>query len=176
MKLTHDAVLVVARISDERRALAVTRKIRPVVDQQGEAVVFLSVVLEWLVVRAAPIDAVEVEPGGPEVQEPVDIVATLELTRRIERQIVIDELPEIDVASRQTTAVLPDPIGLAHGDGELTQDSQVPVEGRIMRWAVCQPSKHPAEATVVGAAYRRITETAGLVDSVLPIRHGSSPW
>jgi hypothetical protein len=153
------------------------RKIRPVVDQQSEAVVFLSVVLEWLVVRAAPIDAVEVRTGGSGSSRARRYpVATLELTRRIERQIVIDELPEIDVASRQTTVVLPDPIGLAHGDGELTQDSQVPVEGRIMRWAVCQPSKHPAEATVVGAAYRRITETAGLVDSVLPIRHGSSPW
>src|SRR5947208_15825565 len=53
------------------------------------------IVQERLVVRSAAVDGVEVEPRGAEVDERVRIVVSLELRRRIEGQVVVDELPEV---------------------------------------------------------------------------------
>ncbi len=67
-----------------------------VLDEQRVAVVGPAVVLKRLIVGPAAVDAVEVEARRPEVDEPLWIIPALQLARRIERDVVIDKLSEVD--------------------------------------------------------------------------------
>ncbi len=54
----------------------------------------------WLVVGASTVDVAEVEPRGSIVDQCIEIVLFLQAARRVEGQVVIDELAEIGVGGR----------------------------------------------------------------------------
>src|SRR5438067_2066642 len=116
-----------------------------VANQKMDAVL---IVQERLVVRSAAVDGVEVEPRGAEVDERVRIVVSLELRRRIEGQVVVDELPEVGEARRDVRVVacrvlLSRRLGFDHLAGKRLEIFVVRQERR-------QVPKHAAEAAFKG--------------------------
>ena len=113
LKLGNDHVLVVARIADDRAGLgcrvgSLGRAARHVVrGHRGAQRAASELVAEQelpavgvqvrLVVGAAAVDAVEIEPRCAEVDQRIGIVLALEAAGGVERQIVVDELPEVGV-------------------------------------------------------------------------------
>ena len=161
LELTHDDVLVVALVADqcptllvpgqvaclERVAVGVRRRV--LADEQLGRVV--GVVDERLVGRARPIDRVEVEARSPEVGQRVGIVLVLKARRRVERQVVIEELADIGEARRDLGVVVSgcfvaaasvaravSPCRLAHLQGE-------PIDQRGGRIELGQCAEHPSE-------------------------------
>ena len=110
VKLRHDAVLVVARIADQRpatrpaghlgglRVVGVSRQ--GLAQQHADPVRAVHV---GLVVRPAPIEVVQVETGGTEVSELPDLIPVKKFTqagRGVEGEIMINELTQICVGGR----------------------------------------------------------------------------
>ena len=144
-----DQVLVVAGVPEQGPRLRVPREVvlagLVVANQKMDAVL---IVQERLVVRSAAVDGVEVEPRGAEVDERVRIVVSLELRRRIEGQVVVDELPEVgeacgDVRVVARRVLLSRRLGFDHLAGERLEILVVRQERR-------QVPKHAAEAAFKG--------------------------
>src|SRR6266568_577030 len=147
-ELGDDQVLVVPGVPEERAALRVPREVvlaRLILpDEHSDAVVLVQ---ERLVVRAPPVQGVEVEAGRAEVDERIGIVVPLQLRRRIEGQVVVDELPEVreargDVRVVARADVLPFlRLRLDHGPGER-------VERVVRREEGGQVREHPPESAL----------------------------
>ena len=93
------AVLVVARqVVDRRRStvLLADQQLQPR-SRFSRAPICVRVVQERLVERPGAVQRVEVEAGRAEVAQRVRVVVALELRRRIERDVVVDELAEVGV-------------------------------------------------------------------------------
>src|SRR5256712_565169 len=61
-------------------------------DEEVEAV---RLVEERLIVGSTAVDRIEVEPRGAEVDQGIRVIVALEFRRRIEREVVVDELSEV---------------------------------------------------------------------------------
>ena len=123
VKLRHDAVLVVARIADERPA------IRPAGDLGGMRVVRVPreglaqlhadpvrVVQVRLVVRPPPVEVVQVETGGTEVRQLPDLIPVKIFTQAgcgVEGEVMINELTQICIGGRDGPVLL----GMGPGPG-----------------------------------------------------------
>lgn len=114
MHLCDQDVLVVARVTDQghvQRHAAGPQGRLPVVDagQVAEVVVPVDgeeavpvgplVVQVGLITGAAAVHRIQVESRGAEVVQRVGIVAAGEAGRRIEGDVVVEELPQVGVAS-----------------------------------------------------------------------------
>ena len=102
-----------------------------------------------LIVRPAPIDIVEIEPGCAIIDESIGIVLLLKRTRRVECQVVIDELAEICIDCRYAAffrigAVLGILMNREHFGGKHLECGFALniVRTEIGRW---QGPEHPAE-------------------------------
>lgn len=116
VQLRHDAVLVVARIADQRPAA------RPAGDLGGLRVVGVSrqrlaqqhadpvpLVHVGLVVRPAPVEIVQVETGGTEVRQLPDLIPVQKFTqagRGVKGEVMINELTQICVGGRYSPVLL----------------------------------------------------------------------
>ncbi len=116
LQLRDDDVLVVARVADQRAALLVAGQVvavelavrrRVAADEQLDATVGRTrpLVHERVVVGPRAVQAVQVEARRAEVDERVRVVVLLQLGHRVERDVVIDELPEVRVARRDLRVV-----------------------------------------------------------------------
>src|SRR5256884_8246451 len=108
LELRHDAVLIVARVADERTAGLgmVARQVprvrvaarKPIPEEkQGEAFVVVEFVQVRLIVGSAPIKIIQIERGPPKVQKRVGIILLLQAAGRIKRDVKIDELAKIGI-------------------------------------------------------------------------------
>ena len=115
LELRHDQVLVVARIADEGTALRIAgqigsrdcRVLRNRLAREEEqpglprAAGRTLLIVEIRLVRGSTaVHGIEIESRRTEVGERVRIVLSIEHRHGIERQVVIDELPEVCVAGR----------------------------------------------------------------------------
>ena len=95
-ELGHDQVFVVPRIAEQRPPVRVPGQVvvplRVATDQEVDPV---GVVEEGDIVGTPPVDRIEVEARRPEIGQCVRIVVALQLRRRVEREVVVHELPEI---------------------------------------------------------------------------------
>ncbi len=106
VQLDDDQVLVVARFRDDRPAVAVTRHVLDTIDvRRHQQLVPVGRIVELgLIHRPAPVDRVEVVARRPEVDGCVG-VRLLERERRVvERDVVVDELPDEREPRKQTRA------------------------------------------------------------------------
>ena len=105
LQLRDDAVLVVARIADERPTGRAARQILggrvdAPADRRAEQERRAVVVHVGLVIRTAAIHVVEVEGRRPEIDQRVGVVLALEGAGRVEGQIMVDELAQVGVERR----------------------------------------------------------------------------
>ncbi len=119
----------------------------------------LGVVLERLVERSTAVDAVEIEPRRPEVDQPVGIVAALQLAGGVECDVMVDELAEVDVAGGHALVVAARPGLLLYAGGNLSQLALVLVIVRVLSWLASQTLEHAAKASAVGPLARRVVES-----------------
>jgi hypothetical protein len=84
----------------ERRALFRVFEQRPAESE------LVAVVHVGLVGRPAPVQGIEIQPRRPEIDEGVRVVLLHQARRRVERDVVIDELPEIGVAGGNAGVLL----------------------------------------------------------------------
>lgn len=105
LELRDDQVLVVARVSDQRRVDAVAWHVAGSrgVDQQPDAVLGVEVRV-GLGPRA--VDAVELEQRRAEVLDRLGVVLPLEARGRVERDVVVHELAEEHESDRDCRVVL----------------------------------------------------------------------
>src|SRR2546428_557683 len=71
-------------------------------DEEVEAV---RLVEERLIVGSTAVDRIEVEPRGAEVDQGIRVIVALEFRRRIEREVVVDELSEVGEPRRDVGIV-----------------------------------------------------------------------
>src|SRR6266508_2945965 len=174
-ELRDDQVLIVPGVPEERSALRVPREvvlarlIRP--NQHADAVVLIQ---ERLVVRAPPVDGVEVKSRRAEVDERVRVVVPLQLRRRVERQVVVDELPEVREARGDVRVVARGDVlaflrlGFDHRPGERVE--------RVVRREECREVReHPPESALEGGGSQDRAEAAGFLAMKRVVRHGSAP-
>ena len=131
LQLRDNDILVIARIADEGalgpadggfRTWQVAREFIMADTRQGIAELqqrqparhALVLVEIRLVVRAAPVDIVEVEARGAEIGQRVGIILFDQRTGGIECEIMVDELAEISVAGRHAHILLRIRLVLAH--------------------------------------------------------------
>ena len=148
VQLRDDEVLVVARVAEQRAALLVARQVhrRQRVVAGGAAheqvdprtARAIPVVEEGLVGGAGPVERVEVQARRAEVDERVGVVVALQLRSGIERDVVVDELPEVRVARRDRLVVL------AARPARHVIDERV--ERRVVQLPGLELGEHPAEA------------------------------
>ncbi len=95
-ELRHDQVLIVPRIAEQcppvRVAGQVVVSFGVPADQEVDPV---GVVDEGDIVGPAAVERVEVQARRPEIRQGVRIVVALQLGCRVERKVVVDELPKI---------------------------------------------------------------------------------
>ena len=105
--LGDQLVLVVARVADDGPAVRVADQVRSPLAEAGGRLVgpeveraVIGVLVEvGLVVWTAAVEAVQVEPRRAEVDLGARVEHALGDRRRVERQVVVDELAEIGVAA-----------------------------------------------------------------------------
>ena len=141
MQLRHDTVLVVPRIADERPA------IRPAGDLAGlgvegvprhrlaqQHVDPVRVVQVRLVVRPAPVQVVQVEAGGAEVRQGVELRRVQGLPQPgcgVEGEVMVDELAQVGVGGRYLAVLLGIALRVSGGPGcLLSGSSSRPVAAR----------------------------------------------
>jgi hypothetical protein len=154
MQLRDDEVLVIARIAEERRLLVIARQVDAV--RAEEQLRPIGALVEMRTgARSAAVDAVELQRRRSEVRDRLRIDLTLENGRRIEGDVVIDELPEKRESGRQPAGIVG--IGVRVGSrihrsglvAELPQPGRVGLERR--------KRKHPPEnAVLVEMRARRV--------------------
>jgi hypothetical protein len=121
LELRDDDVLVVARVADDRALVGVRDRrgrgkiaprqvLRPrIVRRAGQRTSEVEVealrIEVRLIVGTAAIDVVEIEPRRPVIDQRAEIVLFLQAARRVEGQVVIDELAEVGI-SRGDAALL----------------------------------------------------------------------
>ena len=96
VELDDDQVLVVARFRDDRPAVAVTRHVLDTVDvRRHQQLVPVGRIVELrLARRPAPVDRVEVVARRPEVDGRIGVRLLQSERRVVERDVVVDELPD----------------------------------------------------------------------------------
>ena len=96
VQLDDDQVLVIARLRDDRPAVAVTRHVLYAVDiRRHQQLVAVGGIVELgLTRRSAPVDRVEVVARRPEVDGGIGVRLLLRERRVVERDVVVDELPD----------------------------------------------------------------------------------
>src|SRR5207248_1786956 len=87
-----------------------------------------------LVVRAAPVNAIKIEPGRAKVDEGIRVILLLKTAIRVEREVMVDKLAEVGIPSRNVGILFGIPIGIrslfflgfsSHGLRELPQHLKV---------------------------------------------------
>ena len=117
MQLRHDDVLVVSLVADERAPglAGITVVESGQVTHVGWLVQFeerpaqpelLSGIQVGLLGGPSPVEGVEIQPRRAEIDEGFWIVLLLQARRRVERDVVIDELAEVGVARRDPRILL----------------------------------------------------------------------
>src|SRR6476646_8003690 len=117
LDLRDDHVLVVAWIADQSTGDfgTVTRQVGGVgigasCDRVTEEKQVRSVVQVRLVIGTAAVDVVEIQCRRSKVREGVGVVLLLKTARRVEGDIVIDELPEVRVERRYSALLVVRPV------------------------------------------------------------------
>jgi hypothetical protein len=114
LQLGDDAVLVVAGVADEGASVGAARHVDgvrvAVVARHGVAQLHPHPVVEvGLVVGAAAVETVEVEPRCPEAHQVLQLLRVEPLAQRrgrVEGQVMVDELAEVGVGGRDPAVLL----------------------------------------------------------------------
>src|SRR5262252_8983650 len=114
MQLRHNDILVVARITNQRarRRCTITRevdgmRIASAADRSAEQEALAIVLVEIrLIAGTSTVDAIQVEGRCAEIDQRVRIALLLEAALRTKRQVVVDELAEIGIQSRDPALFL----------------------------------------------------------------------
>ena len=162
LELADEDVLVVPRVPDQSGLLDVARQVVVLVLRVASDEELVTpggrVVQERVVSRPATVERVQVVPWAAEVRQRVGIVLLGQARLRIERDVVVDELPEVGVAGRDVGVVelgrWPLPV-LGHQPGNLGN-------ARVVRDERQQP-EHPAEPTLVETGQRDVAKAPELV-------------
>ena len=160
LPLADEGVLVVARITDQRGVLAVAGQIILVVVAPDEELLTAGalVVQERVVDRATTVETVQVEAGGAEVRQRVWVVLPVQAGRGIERQVMVDELPEVRVSGRNGRIVQ-----FRGRSGHVLRhhrrDLGNSLIGRDERWK----PEHPSESALRQPGHRNVPETSQLI-------------
>ena len=104
MELCDGQVLVVTRVANERHAILVARDIGAVTQEQTRSTLVVKI---GLVIRTLAVHTIEIEAWRAEIHEPIRIILLLQAARRIERQVMIDELADDDNALDDETRTIP---------------------------------------------------------------------
>ena len=116
---------------------------------------------ERLVVRSAAVHRIEVEPRSAEVHQSVRVVVPLEPGRRVEREVVIDELPEVREARGDVRVVARGVVlaGLGLGLDHLLRER---LEVAIVRKERREVPEHPSEPALEHGRSEDDVEPSGL--------------
>ena len=148
MQLRDDRVLVVARVPDQRPPRVVARQVAVAQQQLRPGRLRVPVVEVGLHDRPGAVDGVEVEARGAEVDQRVRVRLAVEQRRRVERDVVVDELREVGEPRRDGQVLL-------QLRPELHRRDEV-VERLAARLARRAVREHAAEAPADRAAARRL--------------------
>ena len=169
MRLRHQQVLVVAMIADQREALGAARQVvaeialagvEILADQELRPVLVAGGRVARIEMRAAvgteTVDAVEIDARGAEILDAERVFLLVAERREIERDVVIDHLPEIREAARDVRIVAGRAAGVVvdHRIGERLQLGVADLQRR-------QHREHPAEHAGVLVAGERIEQLTG---------------
>src|ERR1700686_3246437 len=108
LQLRNDGIFIVTRVANEcaGRVCSVPRQIRSVWVAPRNLVAdqkcIFPVVHIRLVVRTTSVYVVEIERWRSEIRQSVRIILHLQATRRIERNVMIDELAQVRIERRNT--------------------------------------------------------------------------
>src|SRR6266540_5589 len=148
VQLGEDRGLVVAPVADEGPSLGIARQIVDLVDRVALGLpdeqpyatrLRVPVIEKRLHRRSGAVDAVEVEPRSPEVDESAGVDDGVQLRRRVEGDVVIDELPQIGESRRDARVGGARPARVSHPRHEL-------FDRAIADLARQQAREHPPEA------------------------------